>query len=178
MTTFPIGAGVSNDVSPAVLDLSALYRDSRLALVRLAVLLVDDVASAEDVVHDAFLALHRNAHRVRDPQAAQAYLRTSVVNGARSMLRRRGTARKHLKVAEPQIGPPADADALLAAEHAEMLAAVRGLPPRMQEVLALRYWSGLSEAEIATTLGISRGAVKSTASRALAKLEQTMEGRR
>lgn len=158
----------------AVLDVAALYAEHRLALVRLAALLVDDVPSAEDVVHDAFLALHRNAARVRDPQAALAYLRTSVVNGARSALRRRGTARRHLKVAEPEAVPGADADALLAAEHAEMLAAVRRLPQRMQEVLALRYWSGLSEAEIAAALGISRGAVKSAASRALDKLEKTM----
>lgn len=159
---------------PVVLDVAALYREHRVALVRLAALLVDDVPSAEDVVHDAFLALHRNSTRVRDPQAALAYLRTSVVNGARSALRRRGTARRHLKVAEPDHAPAADANTLLAAEHAEMLAAVRQLPQRMQEVLALRYWSGLSEAEIASTLDISRGAVKSAASRALDKLEKTM----
>ena len=158
----------------SVIDLAALYADNRLPLVRLAALLVDDLAGAEDVVHDAFLALHRDPGRIRDPQAAVAYLRTSVVNGARSVLRKRGTARKYLRVGEPDSAPPADADTMLAAEHAEMLAAVRTLPQRMQEVLALRYWSGLSEAEIAAALGISRGAVKSTASRALDRLEKLM----
>jgi RNA polymerase sigma-70 factor (sigma-E family) len=177
VTTFPIGAGVT-DAHPAMPDVAALYAEHRLALVRLAVLLVDDVASAEDVVHDAFLALHRNVARVRDPQAAVAYLRTSVVNGSRSLLRRRGTVRKHLKVAEPDHAAGADDDVLLAAEHAEMLAAVRELPRRMQEVLALRYWSGLSEAEIAAAMGISRGAVKSAASRALDRLEKTMGAHR
>jgi len=64
---------------------------------------------------------------------------------------------------------------LLAEEHREVLAAMRQLATRQREVLVLRYWSGLSEAEIAEALGISRGAVKSTASRALDALEKIME---
>jgi RNA polymerase sigma-70 factor (sigma-E family) len=157
-------------------DVPALYARHRLPLVRMAILLVDDQASAEDVVQDAFIGLHRNQGKIRDPQAAIGYLRTSVVNHARSMLRRRGTARKHLKAAEPEAIAGADSDVLLAEEHREVLAAVRTLPPRQQEVLALRYWSNLSEAEIAEALGISRGAVKSQASRAIDKLEHLLGG--
>lgn len=159
-------------------DISALYESHRLGLVRMAVLLVDDVSAAEDVVHDAFLALYKHQGRLRDPQAATAYLRTSVVNGCRSALRKRRTTRTHLRLARLDDAAPADHELMLASEHAHLLACVRQLPERQQEVLALRYWSGLSEAEIATALGISRGAVKSNASRGLDRLETMMGGQR
>jgi RNA polymerase sigma-70 factor (sigma-E family) len=153
---------------------SQLYCAQRLPMVRLAILLVDDQASAEDVVQDAFLAWHRNWVKLRDEQAAIGYLRTSVVNTARSALRRRQTFRRHLKVAEPDLGPAADVEALLADEHRQVLKALRQLPSRQQEVLVLRFWSQLSEAEIADALGISRGTLKSTASRALDALERVL----
>lgn len=159
-------------------DVATLYAEHRLALVRMAVLLVDSTPAAEDVVHDAFLALHRKHDALRDPDAALGYLRRSVLNGARDALRRRRTVRAHLRVVEPDHGAPADEGALLAEEHASVLAAVRQLPRRDQEVLLLRYWAELSEADIATTLGISRGTVKSTASRALDKLQKALEAQR
>ena len=156
---------------------SMLYVTHRLALVRLAVLLVDDQASAEDVVQDAFVGLHRHRAQLRDPEAAVGYLRTAVVNGARSALRRRGTHRRFLqRRTSPEYPEEADSAALLADEHRTVLRAVRSLPQRQQEILALRYWSNLTEAEIAQTLGISRGAVKSQASRAIDKLETIMKG--
>jgi RNA polymerase sigma-70 factor (sigma-E family) len=151
-------------------DVPTLYEQHWRALVRLAVLLVDDVASAEDVVQDAFIGLHRHRGELRDPAAALAYVRTAVVNLSRSVIRRRQTVRKHLRVAEPEASAPADHDVLLREEHRTALAAVRSLPRRQQEVLVLRYWSGLSEREIAETLGISAGSVKSSASRGMATL--------
>lgn len=154
-------------------DVASLYAAHRLALVRLAVLLVDDLPSAEDVVQDAFAELARHPERLRDPGAAFGYLRTSVVNRSRSALRRRRTARGYVA---PTSGdaPPADEQVVLAEEHATLLAAVRRLAPRQREVLVLRYWSGLSETEIAQACGIARGSVKSTASRALAVLERIL----
>jgi RNA polymerase sigma-70 factor (sigma-E family) len=160
------------------IDLPTLYRMHWRYLVRLAVLLVDDVASAEDVVQDAFVALHRRADTLRNPDAALAYLRTSVLNLSRSVIRRRQVARKHLKVAEPEAGPSADQDVLLRDEHRAALAAVRALPPRQSEVLVLRYWAGLSEREIAQTLGISTGSVKSAASRGMATLSKMLDSLR
>jgi RNA polymerase sigma-70 factor (sigma-E family) len=157
-------------------DVPALYEAHWRSLVRLAVLLVDDVTSAEDVVQDAFVSLHKKADSLRDPAAALAYLRASVVNLSRSVLRRRQVARKHLKVAEPDWAAGADHDVLLRDEHRATLAAVRALPPRQQEVLILRYWSGLSEREIAQTLSISTGSVKSAASRGMASLQQVLGG--
>jgi RNA polymerase sigma-70 factor (sigma-E family) len=157
-------------------DIHALYRAHWRYLVRLAALLVDDVASAEDVVQDAFLALHRRSAALRDPDAALAYLRASVVNLSRSVLRRRQVARKHLKVAEPDNAAPADDDVLIRDEHRAALVAVRALPRHQREVLILRYWSGLSEREIASTLGISQGSVKSAASRGMATLQRVLGG--
>lgn len=153
--------------------LAELYAAHRLGLVRLAILLVDDLASAEDVVQDAFTAFASKDARLRDPAAALGYLRVSVVNGSRSALRRRRTARGYTPPREVEPDGP-DARVVLSEEHREVLAALDQLPSRQREVLVLRYWSGLSEAEIATALGISRGTVKSTASRALAALEKIL----
>jgi RNA polymerase sigma-70 factor (sigma-E family) len=164
--------------SPRAVDIPALYDVHWRPLVRLAVLLVDDVASAEDVVQDAFVALHRRQGQLRDPEAAVAYVRASVVNLSRSVIRRRQVARKHLKVAEPESTPGADEYAVLRDEHRETLKAVHALPRRQQEVLILRYWSGLSEREIAQTLGISQGSVKSSASRGIATLQRVLGGER
>ena len=157
-------------------ELAVLYAAHRLGLVRLAVLLVDDLATAEDVVQDAFTSF-AGAGRLRDPGAALGYLRTSVVNGARSALRRRRTARGYTPPLDSEPDRP-DARAVLSEDHREVTEALRQLAPRQREVLVLRYWSELSEAGIAEALGISRGTVKSTASRALDALEKIMEGQR
>jgi len=156
-------------------DVRELYAAHRLSLVRLASLLVDDRAGAEDVVQDAFAGLAAKGRSLRDPDSALAYLRRSVVNGSRSALRRRRTARAYAPPRGLEDARP-DERAVLAEEQREVLAAVGRLAPRQREVLVLRYWSGLTEAEIAATLGISRGAVKSTASRALDQLETIMGG--
>jgi RNA polymerase sigma-70 factor (sigma-E family) len=164
-------------VAPTVaVDIDALYHAHWRYLVRLAVLLVDDVHSAEDVVQDAFVALHRRSGSLRDPEAALGYLRAAVVNRSRSVLRRRQVARKHLKVAEPEAGASADQDVLIRDEHRAALAAVGALPRHQREVLILRYWSGLSEREIAQTLGIAQGSVKSAASRGIATLQRVLGG--
>jgi RNA polymerase sigma-70 factor (sigma-E family) len=155
-----------------------LYHHRRLSLVRLAVLLVDDLPTAEDVVQDAFTALFRRyGHRLDSLDDPEAYLRTSVVNGARSVLRRRRTVRAHTPAPEGH-APAPEEDVLLHEDHREVLAALRTLTRRQREVLVLRYWSHLTEADIAATLGLSRGAVKSTASRALDALGRRLEGLR
>jgi len=153
-----------------------LYRSQWHHMVRVAMLLVDDVESAKDCVQDAFLGLYRRP--LRNPDAQLGYLHRSVVNAARSMLRRRGIARRHLGSAEVATVPGADHAVLVSAEHAAVMAALRRLPQRQREVLVLRYWSGLPEAEIAAVLGIRPGTVKSAASRALTALENTLGGLR
>ena len=143
-----------------------IYRTHRMSMVRLAILLVDDINSAEDVVQDAFAGLYRNWGQLRDTQAAIGYLRTAVVNGSRSVLRRRRTAREYVPPHQAN-ARSAESLAMLSAEHQAVVDALSTLPPRQREVLVLRYYGGLSEAEIAEATGITRGTVKSTASRAL-----------
>jgi RNA polymerase sigma-70 factor (sigma-E family) len=152
---------------------AAVYHAQRLAMVRLAAFLVGDLQTAEDVAQDAFAGLHKHWHRLRDPEAAVGYLRRAVVNGSRSLLRRRRTARAYVwPVAGEE--PGADSTVLAADEQQRLRHAVARLPRRQREVLVLRYWSDLTEAQIADTLGISAGTVKSTASRALQALETAL----
>jgi RNA polymerase sigma-70 factor (sigma-E family) len=156
--------------------LADLYREHRMRLVRLAILLVDDPSTAEDVVQEAFAGLHRHWSSLRDEAAAVAYLRTAVVNGARSVLRRRRTAREY--VPPHQVNArSAESLVMLSAEHQAVVDALSTLPPRQREVLVLRYYGGLSESEIAASTGISRGTVKSTASRALEAVGRAMAER-
>jgi RNA polymerase sigma-70 factor (sigma-E family) len=168
----PVPAPAAAQVAP--LTLADLYRDHRMRMVRLAVLLVDDPNTAEDVVQEAFTGLHRHWAGLRDEEAAIGYLRTAVVNGSRSVLRRRRTARDY--VPPHQVNArSAESLAMLTAEHQAVVDALATLPPRQREVLVLRYYGGLSEAEIAEATGISRGTVKSTASRALDAVGRVMD---
>jgi RNA polymerase sigma-70 factor (sigma-E family) len=161
-----MSTAVMAPVSDADAAVAALYRSHRLPMVRLARLLVDDLETAEDVVQDAFAALHRRWTSIAAPDAALGYVRTSVVNGSRSVLRRRRTLRANpWPDASGWRGDDADAQVLLDEEHREVLVALRNLPARQREVIVLRYWAELTEPEIASTLGISVGAVKSSASR-------------
>ncbi|WP_370371571.1 RNA polymerase sigma factor [Catenulispora sp. GP43] len=157
-------------------SLADLYYAHRLSLVRLAILLVDDQASAEDVVQDSFTGLWRRyGDDLIGMENPLGYLRTAVVNNARSVLRRRKTARGYTPPHVPDAAS-AESVALLSEEHREVLEAMQKLPPRQREVLVLRYWSDLSEADIADALGISRGTVKSTASRGLEALGKILKG--
>ena len=151
--------------------LELLYAAHWRQLVRLAVLLVHDLGTAEEVVQECFVAVHGRWNRLDDPDKALAYLRQSVVNRSRSHLRHLAVVRRHAN-RQPPAEPVAGADATASdlARRAMVLAALRALPRRQREVLALRYYLDLSEAEIADALGISRGAVKSHASRGAAAL--------
>ncbi|MFF1478386.1 RNA polymerase sigma factor [Streptomyces sp. NPDC058301] len=156
---------------------SELYHAHRLRMVHLAVMLVDDRATAEDVVQDAFTALYRrHGEHIAEVDNALAYLRTAVVNASRSVLRRRRTARTYTPPHEAD-APSAEERVVLAEEHREVLAALGQLSVRRREVLVLRYWGELTEAEIAQTLRISRGSVKSLASRGLDALEKILKER-
>ncbi|MBW0008625.1 MAG: SigE family RNA polymerase sigma factor, partial [Pseudonocardiales bacterium] len=143
------------------LTLEDLYRQHRTRLVRLAILLVDEAATAEDVVQEAFTGLHRHWSGLRDEAAALGYLRTAVVNGSRSVLRRRKTARGYIPPHQAN-ARSAESLAMLTTEHQAVVVALGRLPPRQREVLVLRYYGGMSEAEIAAATGVSRGTVKSS----------------
>jgi RNA polymerase sigma-70 factor (sigma-E family) len=163
------------DVDDATAAVTGLFREHHLELVRLALVMVGDLATAEDVVQDAFERLHRGWHGLRQPSSSLAYVRSSVLNGCRSVHRRAAVARKHVpRLAEPP-GTRGD-DAAAADDRGEMTAALRVLPRRQREVLVLRYYLDLDVDEIAGTLRISPSAVRATNTRGLAALARVLGG--
>jgi len=155
---------------------TALYQAHALGLIRLAVVMLDDRPAAEDVVQEAFCGLYRRWHALSDTERALSYVRSSVINGCRSALRRRvrqftGPAGDRPGgIAGDRPGESAESAVLVSEEHRQVLAAIRRLPTRQREALVLRYYLDLDEAQIALSMRISRGTVKSTISRALAAL--------
>ena len=154
-----------------------LYAAHYRRLVRLSVLLVRDEATAEEVVQDSFVAMHGRWHTLEEPHKALAYLRQTVVNRSRSVLRHQGVRARHPEE-PPGDAPAADAATLARERRRTVLDALQRLSERQREVLVLRYYLDLDEAAIAEHLGISRGAVKSHASRGAAALRVLLEENR
>lgn len=145
-------------------------------LVRLAGLLLRDTGQAEDVVQDALVKCLLGGDRLRDPDAALAYLRAAVLNSARTALRRRALGRRLTAVpVVPEAG--ADEGALAALERDLVVVALRELPRRQREAVVLRFWADATERQAAAAMGVSVGAVKSYTSRGLAALARIMEER-
>jgi RNA polymerase sigma-70 factor (sigma-E family) len=169
------GEVVGVDVAEAAV--AELHRMHYRSLVRLAALLLDDVGASEEVVQDAFVKVQLGWGRMADPERAPAYLRSAVLNGARSRLRHRQVRARHLQVAPPP-APSAEVAALAADEHDHVIAALRLLPPRQREAVVLRYYLDLSEAEMVTAMGISAGSVKTHLHRGLGALHHSLGGTR
>lgn len=167
--------------------IAALFRDHHAELVRLALFMVGDLPTAEDVVQDVYASLHRRSRaqgraegRAETVEAPLPYVRAAVLNGCRSALRRRGIARRAGLTHRASLNDEtttlasAESEVILSEDRRQVLSALARLPRRRREVLVLRYYLGLSEAEIAAVLGISAGTVKSTAARALAALARDL----
>ncbi|WP_107060075.1 SigE family RNA polymerase sigma factor [Streptomyces sp. NRRL F-5123] len=154
--------------------LTETYRAHYRALLGLAALLLDDTASCEDVVQEAFIRVHSARSRVRDPDKTLAYLRQTVVNLSRSALRRRILGLKLLSKPMPDMAS-AEEGAYELLERDQLKAAMRSLQRRQREVLVLRYFADMTEAQVAETLGISLGSVKAYGSRGIAALRVAME---
>jgi RNA polymerase sigma-70 factor (sigma-E family) len=149
---------------------AALYAEHALGLTRLALIMVGDRPTAEDVVQEAFCGLHRRWDKLRDPAKALSYVRSAVLNGCRTELRRART--RPGPDFEAQLPPAwsAESAALASEERREVLHALLKLPPRQREALLLRYYLELSEAEVASAMRISAGTAKSTVARGRAAL--------
>jgi RNA polymerase sigma-70 factor (sigma-E family) len=158
---------------------SELFVGHHRRLVGLACLLVDDRRTAEDVVQEAFANLYRRWRHVRDPDAAVQFLNRSVINGGRDSLRRRrrATAADLRLVPRSELSESAEHTVVEHHEADRLWAAITTLPMRQRQVLVLRYYLNHSEAEIADTLGVSRGSVKKHASRGIAALAHAWEAR-
>jgi RNA polymerase sigma-70 factor (sigma-E family) len=155
---------------------AALFQAHHKQLVMLARFLVTDPQAAEDLVQDAFVSLYRRWTWMKHHDNPYQYLRTSVVNGTRSHLRR-GRVQRRTLLAGPDEVPSAESSAIVSETRALLMAGLASLPVRQRQVLVLRYYLDLSEAEIAGTLGISRGSVKQHASRGLSTLTARLEVR-
>jgi RNA polymerase sigma-70 factor (sigma-E family) len=169
-----VGTVAADAVGTSVDQLTETYQAHYPSLLRLAALLLDDLCSCEDVVQEAFIRVHAARRRVRDPEKTLAYLRQTVVNLSRSTLRRRILGLRLLPKPMPDMAS-AEEGAYDALERDRLRSALRGLQRRQREVLVLRYYADMTEAQVAEALGISVGSVKAYGSRGLAALRVLME---
>ncbi|WUO35111.1 SigE family RNA polymerase sigma factor [Streptomyces sp. NBC_00286] len=172
-------------LSPPVSDPADIEREAALArlfelhyasMLRLAVLLGAD--DPENVVAEAYYQIYRKWRRLRDAEAAEAYLRSTVCNLTRMRIRHLQVARKHVQQPPSEVVASAESTALLRDDQRVLIDALQQLPARQREALVLRHWLGLKESEIAAAMGISAGSVKTHTSRGIAALTQAMEARR
>jgi RNA polymerase sigma-70 factor (sigma-E family) len=186
----PAGAAQAPDTQPpdipspeagpdsAAAAVGALYESSALGLIRMAYVVLGDLPSAEDVVQEAFYGLYRRWDRLADPGGALYYVRTSVLNGCRSALRRRAVRRgfvQHGPRADPPPAVSAETVVLGGEEREDVIRALRRLPDRQREVLMLRFYADLPDEQIARVMGIRPGTVRSTAFRALDALGRALK---
>ena len=164
----------ASDTADARRHVAVLYQAHALALVKLAVLMTGDQQAAEDVVQDAFLGLYRRWPSLRDADKALGYLRSSVLNGCRSVHRIR-FRRQGIILDSPAHTASAEAEAMLGEAHREVLAALRRLAPRQRESVVLRYYLDMTEEQAAQAMGVSRGTVKSATSRGITALARLLK---
>lgn len=155
--------------------LTELYQDNYRQLLRVAMLLVDDRTAAEDIVQDAFVRVFDARHRLRNPEKALSFLRQSVLNRSRSVLRRRMVARRY----QPKLfdGDSVPDDTGRSVDRAVLADVLARLPRRQREAVVLRYYADFSEAQTATMMGVTPGAVKSYCSRGIARLSDLLRER-
>lgn len=167
------GEPAADEQADDQVDVAAIFAAHHVGLVRLALMVVGDRPTAEDVVQEAFERTHAGRHRLRDPAKALTYVRSAVLNGCRSALRRRALAFRRATPYEPPIWS-AESAALIGEERRAVLAALRRLPRRRREALILRYFLDLSDQEIADVMGVNASTVRSTITRGLAALGRTL----
>jgi len=167
----PSGTGLSADQL-----VSKLFAQEATALVRLARLFTDDRNAAEDLVQEAFIRLHRSAHRIQDPEKAAPYLRSILLNLARDHNRRGLMSLRHSEALTPAASPEApDDQVVLNEQQASLIAGLEKLPARQRECLLLRFYFDLTEREIGTTLSISPNSVKTHCRRGMESLRRKLE---
>lgn len=162
---------------PGPVDIAALFDAEALSLTRLARFYVDDKTAAEDLVQEAFIRFTRHIGRLRDPERAAAYLRSTVINLARDHNRRGFVSWRHRPPAQPD-APSAEDTAEDRAERAAVILALRALPRRQRDCVTLRYYYDMPIAQIAESLGLSANTVKTHLQRGLTSLTATLEAQR
>jgi RNA polymerase sigma-70 factor (sigma-E family) len=157
-------------------DFDRFVSESTDGLVRSAYLIVWDLPEAEDLVQETLLKVAKRWPRVRRMERPVAYARRILVNLALDGAARHSRIRLELTGEPPpdRVERDSRSSPIETGTHDQLLSALAALPPRQRSVLVLRYFLDLPEAEVAAMLRCSLGTVKSTASRGLAQLEQTL----
>lgn len=155
-------SSTENPVQGTPGDVAELFRMYRAPMIRMAYVLTNDSAIAEEIVQDAFLKVHASWPRLDNPAG---YLRTTVVNGCYSFHRRRAIEQRHA----PRV---VDSSFQIPDELGDALAK---LGDRQRVVLALRYYCDLPDAEIARAIGARPSTVRSLIRRALIALHKELE---
>jgi DNA-directed RNA polymerase specialized sigma24 family protein len=167
------GQGEDPEIGPdcaADQMVTRLYAAHYRQLVRLAVLLVHDLPTAQEIVQDAFVALH-DAWRQRGGESPLSYLRQSVVSRSRSVL--------HCRAANP--GPPGSAPGaggqhpMTGLADPVVIRALIALPAQQREALVLNYYAGLSDAQIGAAMGISKHTAQGHIVRAMDGLRAVLD---
>jgi RNA polymerase sigma-70 factor (sigma-E family) len=170
----PAGPGPQADTAERAV--TELYAAHALGMIRLAHIMLGDQQSAEDVVQEAFYGLYRRWPGLSDPGSAVHYVRSAVLNGCRSVLRRRISSRvSRGLLGEPPVMISAESAVLTGEERRAVMAALRRLPSRQREALVLRFYLDLTAEEAGTAMGISPGSVRSATHRALASLGRMLQ---
>lgn len=153
----------------------AAFRDfvvqSQARLLAFAELVTADRGRAEDLLQEAYISAYAAWPRIHN-QAPDAYVRRCIVNGRISWWRRRSSHELPAEDSAAENGSSHADDTAVVDDRLRLLAALRRLTARERAVVALRYFAGLTEAEIAAEVGIAPGTVKSTAARAMSKLRE------
>ncbi len=168
-TVAAVGGAEPPDRASAV---TALYADHALGMVRLAHIMLGNRQAAEDVVQEAFLGLYRRWPQLDDQAKALGYVRSSVLNGCRSVLRRHRLVEFDVSHQPPVAS--AESAVLSVEERREIIGALRALPDRQRAVLALRYYLDLPDDQIAAAMNIRPSSVRSAAHRALVALGRAL----
>jgi RNA polymerase sigma-70 factor (sigma-E family) len=168
-----LGSAQSQAATEADRALTAMYDAEYRSLVRMSAVMLGDVGSAEEVVQDSFIAVHAAWRGLRDIDKAVHYLRRSVLNRSRSVLRHRAVVDRHAAKHVPEM-PSAEQAAIARLERSAVISALRSLPDRQREALVLKFYLDLSEEQVAAAMNISTGSVKSHTSRGKANLRSVL----
>lgn len=151
----------------------ALYEERHAELVRFATFITGDVHSAEDVSQEAFMRVYDAWDRLEHPDQAVAYLRATIINLSRGRHRRRVVAERNQPLRLVAV-PSAEDDAMGRVGRSAVLQAVSSLPERQRACVVMRHWLRMTEGEIAATLDVSIGSVRTHNKRGIASLQRKL----